>query len=355
MANSCSNWWHCPLYFSMSVTLAVIAISASIHSTPTNSTPSNHTIFHHSLSFNASRALKNQGFNAVAALLQIYPELFLTSPQSTVFAVPDSSISNVSVHPNLMKNLLKYQISPSNFTIQDLLKKPQNTCLPTLIHQKNIALTKIDPKQRSIEINNVLISHPNLFLDGPISIHGVLGPFSTLNLQDFYQDREISQPAICDAKFSRISNASEPTYVIEWNRIVRFLRSNGFLSFGIRLHSVLDGIVRDYPNLNSATIFAPLDFIFVTPSRPLLDQIVRFHIVPQRFEYLELNSLPEKAILRTLFSDKNLVITSSGYSKRVVAVNGVEIVSSDCFTSKHFVVHGISGAFSMEELIHTSI
>ncbi|KAI8009014.1 Fasciclin-like arabinogalactan protein 21 [Camellia lanceoleosa] len=346
MATSCSHWWHCPFYFAMSVILAIMAISASTHSTPNNSIPLNQSIIPNHLSFNASRALRRHGFNAIATLLQIYPEIFLSSPQSTIFAIPDTAISNASAHPNMLKQLIKYHTSPSKLPIHELLKKPQGTCLTTLVHQKNIAITKIDPKQGSIEINNVLISHPDLFLERPISIHGVLAPFSSL--LGFDRDWEITQSPICESK-----NSSESKNIVEWTHMVRLLSFNGFVSFAIGLHSVLDGILRDHPGLNSVTIFAPPEFIFVASSWPLLDRIVRFHMVPERFTFSELASLPEKSSLRTLVSDRKLMITTN--SKRGLTINGVEIAAPDIFSSEHFVIHGISRAFSMEELPTISI
>ncbi|KAF5948425.1 hypothetical protein HYC85_014382 [Camellia sinensis] len=64
----------------MSVVLAIMAISASTHPTPNNSIPLNQTIIPHRLSFNASRTLRRHGFNAIATVLQIYPEIFLSLP-----------------------------------------------------------------------------------------------------------------------------------------------------------------------------------------------------------------------------------------------------------------------------------
>ncbi|KAL6958284.1 hypothetical protein U1Q18_001411 [Sarracenia purpurea var. burkii] len=360
MATSCSHWWHCPVYFALSVTLAAIAVSEYIHSIPAAINP--HPAFNpHPISspnqtnnithttFIASRALQKHGFNAIATLLQLYPQLFLSSSQSTIFAIQDPSIFNkFPAQSKPMKLLLKYHTSPFKLPMAKLSKNPQGTCFPTLLPQKHIAITKTDPKSGSIEINNVLISHPDLFLDKHLSIHGVLGPFSSLNLRDIDEDWEIKQPRICDAKRGEIESKNP----INWTHIIRFLSSNGFVTFTIRLQSALDAILRDYPDLNSVTIFAPLDFLFVTPSWPLLDRTVRFHVLPKRFTYNELSSLPEKTSIKTLVPDKNLVITTSNaraYSKRVVvAINGVEVAAPDSFSSKNFAIHGISRAFSLE-------
>ncbi|XP_059664576.1 fasciclin-like arabinogalactan protein 21 [Cornus florida] len=347
MATSCSHWWHAPIYFAMSITLAVIAISAS---TPRNSISSNQPI-KHELSLNASLALRKNGFNVIATLLQVSPEIFLSSPESTIFAIQDSAISKVSVPPWVMKQLLQYHTSPSKISMQDLFKKPKGTCLPTLVHRKNIAITKINRKRPSIEINNVSISHPNMFLEGPISIHGVLGPFSSLH---FHKNWDIIQSPICDFNHSMVSNSSVSEEMVEWTRVVRLLSSKGLVSFSIGLNSVLDGILRDYPHLNSVTIFAPMDLVFVSSPSPLLDRIVRFHILPKRFTYIELASLPEKTSLRTLIPDKGLEITGCVNFTKVLAINGVEITAPDIFSSNKFQIHGIPRAFDMQELPRTS-
>lgn len=213
-------------------------------------------------------------------------------------------------------------------------------------------MTKNDAKKGSVEINDVLIAHPDVFLDGAISIHGVLGPFSRPELHETDQDWEITEPLVCDSHCGILSNSSKISD--EWTRMVRFLSSNGFVSFAIGLHSLLDGILQDYPDLNSATIFAPVEFVFVASSRPLLDKIVRFHILPKRLTFMELTSLPEKASLWTLLLNRNLVITSSASSKQVLAINGVKITAPDAFSSEHFVIHGISRAFSTETLFTIS-
>ncbi|KAA8524533.1 hypothetical protein F0562_010956 [Nyssa sinensis] len=353
MATSCSNWWHAPIYFALSITLAVIAISASIHSKPNNSIPLNQT-FKHELSLNASRALRQNGFNVIAAFLLISPELFLSSSESTIFAIQDHAISMVFVPSWVMKQLLQYHTSPSKLSMRELLKKPNGTCLPTLVPQKNIAITKTDARQQSIEINNVLISHPDMFLEGPISIHGVLGPFSSLDLRGTDQDWDITQSPICDSNSSATSKFNESMNMVEWTRIVRLLGSNGFVSFSIGLHSVFQGILQDYPDLSSVTIFVPMGLMFVASPSPFLDRIVRFHILPQRFTYRELASLPEKATLRTLIPDKNLEITTHVNFTQAVAINGVEIVVPDIFSSEKFMIHGISQAFNVEELPYIS-
>ncbi|KAL3509606.1 hypothetical protein ACH5RR_029007 [Cinchona calisaya] len=351
MANSCSHWWHCPFYFAMSVILAFVAITTNLHEETTNiSTPS----IRRGLSLNASKALRAHGFNVMATLLQISPELFLSSPESTIFAIQDSSISNLSGHlpPLAIKQLLQYHISPSKLPIQELLKKPQGSCLSTLVPNKNIEITKNAGDKLVIEINNVLVSHPDMFLEGPFSVHGVLGPFSSLGLHD-HIDQEwnfIDSPTCENFNQSHVLNSTnEMKNFVHWQRIIQFLSTNGFVPFAIGLQSVLDGILQDYADLSSVTIFAPPYFTIIALPTPLLDRVVRLHVLPQRFAYTDLASLPEKSSLRTLLSDETLEITRTN-SSQLLVVDGVQITGAEIFSSKEVMIHGISRALGMKKI-----
>ncbi|XP_031264654.1 fasciclin-like arabinogalactan protein 21 [Pistacia vera] len=343
MSPSCSQSWQAPIYFTLSAAvLAFMAISTAMHHTNTATPVTNPTTYQ--LSLNASRALRRSGFNIIATLLQVSPEIFMSSPNSTIFAIKDSAISKTSFPPWLSKDLLQYHTSPLKLSMNDLLKKPQGSCFPTLLNGQKIAITKIGAKKRLLEINHVLVSHPDMILEGPLSIHGVLRPFSSFNAQDSLQGWNYMQSPICDSNCRLVSDSNESKNVVEWSRIIRLLSSNGFVSFAIGLHSVLGGILEDHMNLNSTTIFAPLEFLFVASPSPLLDRIVRFHILPQRFTYKELDSLPDKALLRTIVAHQYLEITAGVNSTQGLCVNGEQIIAPDIFWSKKFVIHGISQA-----------
>lgn len=236
-----------------------------------------------------------------------------------------------------------------------LLKKPQGSCFPTLYPRKNIAITKIDGRQKSVEINHVLVSHPDVFLEGSLAVHGVLGPFSPLDPRDVQEGLDFIRSPICGSNSTLVSDVLESEDIIEWSRIIRLLSSNGFISFAIGLHSVLDGILEDYQGLNSVTIFVPPSLEVVASPSPLLERIVRFHILPQRLTYKELSSLPGRTLLRTLVSGQDLEVTAGGKFLQELIVNGEEIAAPDIFSSKKFVIHGISRAFAIGKLPNTSI
>ncbi|XP_050208026.1 fasciclin-like arabinogalactan protein 21 [Mercurialis annua] len=345
---SCSHWWHAPIYFTISVVLAFIAISTALKSPSSSSSP---LIINHTLSHNASAALRRSGsFNIIATLLSISPEIFLSSPNSTIFAIQDSSLTNASSSPLFLKHLLQYHTAPFSFSMADLLRKPQGTCFRTLFRHKNVALTKVDPHRRYLEINHVLVSHPDMFLQGNIAIHGVLGSFSSMGSQDYGRVLDsIIQAPICDANSSLVLEDKD---MIQWNRIVRLLSSNGFVSFAIGLNSVLDGILKDYSNLSSVTILSPPEILFVASPSAVLDKIVKLHILPQKVTYSELASMPYQSLLRTLLPNQPLQITG-GFNvteMQGLTINGVEIIAPEIFSSNRFIIHGISHAFNVAEL-----
>lgn len=327
-SSSCSHWWHVPIYLGMSATLVFIAITTANHPKPDDPIPTTN------LALNASKALRLQGsFHIFATLLHISPELFLSSNESTVFAIHDSAISNLSIPPWAMRQLLRYHAVPSALPMAELFKKPPGFCLRTMVDSKNLVITDNDMKSGSVMINNVPVSQPDMFLAGHLSVHGILKPFqsTTMSSCNFSLD---------NARVS-IPNAIDES--IEWIRIIRLLSSNRFIPFAIGLNAVLDGIMQDFKNLTSVTLFAPQDFGFTAlplPS-PILGRIMRLHIVHGRLTSLDLSAAENRSV-ETLIPGCNLKI---GRLSGVLTVNGVEITGPDKCSSKKFVIHGISRDF----------
>ncbi|XP_026458593.1 fasciclin-like arabinogalactan protein 21 [Papaver somniferum] len=351
MACSCSHWWHAPIYMIITVILAIVAVSPPNPKTHNPPTPP----IQHEISSNASLALRNSGFHFMATLLQISPELVLSSSSSssTFFAIRDETISNLSLPSRLLKDLLKFHTFPSKLTIQDLLNKTENTCLQTLLQGKNVTVTKIDKKQSTVEINGVLISNPGIFNQGPYIIHGVLAPFSPIN-RHLGSDHFI-QSSNCGS----ISNSGGKSRTrVSWNSILRTLSSNGFVSFAIGLNSVLNnGVHKKQLNMmNSVTIFAPAELSYVASSpSPLLEKIVMIHLVPGRWSYKQLLAASSSATpLTTLVPDIDLQITkfnsSTTENEEILSVNGVDITAPDVLHSNGFIIHRISRPIGMAKL-----
>ncbi|XP_056177444.1 fasciclin-like arabinogalactan protein 21 [Syzygium oleosum] len=347
---SCS-WWRLPIYSVVSVVLAFMAISASLRSTDESLVAPSSSPSLHQLHLNASRALRRAGFTAMAALLPVAPELFFSSPNATIFAIKDSFMANLSLTPWLMEEVLRYHTSPLKLSADDLLKMPQGSCLPTLLANKNVVITRSDAKRRLVEINRVAITHPNVFLGERLAIHGVLQP-----LLHKEQDLCLVQSVKCNRDPRPVSVVRKEPYLVDWGRVIRSLSSNGFVSFAIGLQSVLDGILDDNAHLASVTVFAPADFGFLASNSAILERMVRFHILPHRYTHEELTRLPDKASLRTLVPGRDLEIRrttascSANTNQRTrVAINGLEIGAPEIYKSRDFVIHRISRALEIAE------
>ncbi|CDY32044.1 BnaA03g60480D [Brassica napus] len=79
--------------------------------------------------------------------------------------------------------------------MEELLKKPQGTCLPTLLRHQSVQISTVDKESRTAEVNHVMISHPDMFLGDSLVIHGVLGPFSPLQPRMHH----IPQSSLCQS------------------------------------------------------------------------------------------------------------------------------------------------------------
>nr|KYP44309.1 Fasciclin-like arabinogalactan protein 21 [Cajanus cajan] len=283
----------------------------------------------------------------MADLLHHSPSFFKPPQNSTIFAIKDSAIKNTS-HPLwFLKTLLLYHTTTTSkpHSFDDLLHVPLGTCLPTLLRNKNVSLTKLDRATNTLEINHVPISNPNIFLADKLAIHGVLAPFYPLHPQDLLQrgfDSVIPSPT-CRSNGDAVNG-------VEWSKVVRSLSAKGYASFSLALHSVLDGIKKEYKGLGSVTVFAPPDLALLGYPSSFLDRAVRLHILPRRFSYQELTSMPVRTLLKTLVPDDSLEVDGVLDFVPGMVVSGVEIVAPDMLASQNFVVHGISRAFKMAEV-----
>lgn len=225
--------------------------------------------------------------------------------------------------------------------MDDLLKKPQGTCLPTLLHHKSVQISTVDQESRTAEVNHVRISHPDMFLGDSLVIHGVLGPFSPLQPHS----EHILQSSLCQNDTNKTSDDDYVPVKIDWIRIVQRLSSNGFVPFAIGLHSVLNRIVNDHhhKNLTGVTILATPYLVALSSASPFLYEVVRHHILIKRLTNKDLAKMPDKATVKTMDPYQDLIITRRDVnSSRDFMISGVEIVDPDMFSSSNFVIHGIS-------------
>ncbi|KAL9240372.1 hypothetical protein vseg_014599 [Gypsophila vaccaria] len=365
---SCSHWWHAPIYLILSVFLAIVSIS-SFHPPPPS--PSSSTVSltsPPSISSAATATLRSNNFSIMATLLQFSPQLFFLPSQSpppssaTVFAVSDAAFSNVSAAPSAVELLLKYHTLPVKLQFQELLRKENFSCLSTLIPSKNVSLIKIFDRVSStstVLINNVTVTHPDLFLDDFISIHGVFAPFTSFDHHpktDFFiNSPHCNNDISINNDFNHKNNQSlyHSKNAVEWVKMIRALSSSGFVSFAIGLNSVMRRVLNDNPGLGPVTVLAPFDFGYVGSSEWLLDRVVRYHVLTQRYTVSELAALPAHTLLTTLLAENAVEVTVNANVSHGLAVNGVDVVLPEMFSSRMFVVHGISRALDFLDHVDT--
>ncbi|CAH8389456.1 unnamed protein product [Eruca vesicaria subsp. sativa] len=339
----------CFVYFVLSVALAFIAVSTTLPPPPDSdiTKPNKPIPRHHPLSLNASKVLRQSNFKAIATLLHVSPEIFLSSssPNTTLFAIDDSFLFNTSSLPPLfLKQLIQYHTLPLRLPMKDILEKRRGTCLPTLLRHQSVEISTVDKESRTAEVNHVMISHPDMFLGDSLVIHGVLGPFFTLQP---HMDH-LPNSSLCQSETNKtivVEEEADPVK-LDWTRIIQLLSSNGFVPFAIGLHSVLNRIVTDqHKNMTGVTILATPSPVSLSSASPLLYDVMRRHILAQRLTNKDFSSLPDKAILKTLDPYQDLIITRRSVvnsSSPCLMISGVGIVAPDMFSSSNFVIHGIS-------------
>ncbi|XP_076960080.1 fasciclin-like arabinogalactan protein 21 [Bidens hawaiensis] len=298
---------------------------------------------------NASQVLQSNGFNFIANLIHVSPDLFLSTPESTIFAIPDSAMSNLSIPPYLTIELVTYHISPTKLTFQDLFSKPLHTCFNTMFQQHKISITKQDAQNQLLEINNVLITNPNMFIHESLTIHGVNGPFASFN----FHPQELDLP-ICNThdqtQYPNNTIVNKLDYTkAEWKMVVKFLISSGYAPFAFWLNNLLDEIIQDHPDLRTMTVFVPP--VIEQMSGTMMGKFVRAHIVPKKHSFKHLVTLQQGETMGTLCPGKDIEITGTvvNLSEELLLINRVEITSPDLLSSRSFVVHGIARSFAMDE------
>eukprot|EP01018_Ginkgo_biloba_P008743 Gb_23221 [translate_table: standard] len=303
---------------------------------------------------NASRALRKAGYNIMATALQISGEEILPPTPATLFAINDPALVNLSLPSWLMMDLLHYHTCPKKLIWETLMNKPLGACIPTLLRANNLVVTAVPGANRTLDLNGIPVSHPDIFTQGSLAIHGVHGAF--FNFRGLDDDALLpgfdSLPVTSCSSSSHINaSANGNPKTLTWPRVQAVLRAKGYLSFsmaiGLELAELIVG--QQKMNLSRITVFAPTDqsFAYVSSASPLLVDMLRFHIVPKRLMFRDLLRLPVGSKIQTIFPGHHLQITSSYDDNHSLTINGVPVLHPDAYSSKEFTIHGIHRAFDM--------
>ncbi|KAJ9177635.1 hypothetical protein P3X46_012835 [Hevea brasiliensis] len=298
--------------------------------------------------------LSHLGFNELSMAAPSLSSDSSTNPwsgPSTIFAPSDSSL-----HTCLscsIPNILREHIIPGLYTIDYLRKLAFGTKIETLSPGRCLTVTSTSIENATasatvekVFIGGVEITHPDLFNNGLIVIHGIQGFVAPLS------------PYSCDVE--RLNSLSIPFYMpdrasrqihnqpLAQPAILRLmlrdamlrLRNNGFsiLSLAIRVKYA------ELASLNNMTVFALDDVSIFSGSHSYISS-VRFHMVPDHFlTATDLEKLPVGATLPTLERGQSLVVTTAGGGGTAaypMRINYVRIKVPDVIRNLKIVVHSV--------------
>jgi len=343
---------------------------------------------------NASRALREAGgYNIIATSLEISADEILPPTSCTFFALSDDALNNLTLPSWLMMDLLHYHTSTHKLLWKTLSAMQLGSCIPTLLHGKNLVVTSNE--NGSVAINGVPVARPDLYTRGTFAIHGVAQPFFNPNASETSLETLIVTPcskALLTHTPNHNLRAPPPTsppqpqhfhrppmptdnlvpqsppappaedddsdsdshdfgVKVSWFKIQELLRSNGYISFSVAMQlEEMDLILaKDQNNVSHVTVFAPTDqnFAYVASSSSLLAAMIRFHVVPTRLRFSDLLRLPVGSGLPTLLPGRRLYITGAYDAEHPLTINNVPIVHPDVYSTHEVVVHGIFRPFNL--------
>ncbi|XP_073030572.1 fasciclin-like arabinogalactan protein 21 [Primulina eburnea] len=286
-----------------------------------------------------STILSTLGFQELSTAA-VAANLSTTTP-ITVFA---PSAASLLTCPSCSLPLLLQELSlPGLYPLHFLQTLIFGTKIETLAPNRCLTVTNNDKDK--VFVNGVEISHPDLFNNGLVVIHGLQGFVSHLS------------PVSCDVE--RMSSLSFPTQSLS-SRIVpspslsimRLMLKDAILRLRATGYSIASLAIRvkfvHLSELKSITIFALDDVSIFSGEGTSYLYNFRYHVVPnRRLTGAELVSLPTTTVLPTMDVGNNLVVTTAGGggSLAPMRINYVKIKTIDLMHNSRIVIHGISAAF----------
>lgn len=275
-------------------------------------------------------------------------DLISTTTQLTIFAPSDSSLltcPSCSSFPFL----LKQHSVPGLYPLRSLRSLAFGTKIETLAPNYCLTITIStssaagDEFSKIVLVNGVEITHPDLFDDGAVVVHG---------LQGFVPDLS---PLSCNVEpmislsFPQLQpSKSAPSSIMRLmlkDAILR-LRFTGFniLALALRVK------YRELSELKAMTVFAPHDFSILSSGGHMYLSNFRFHVVPNMLlKAQELTKLPRGTLLITMEAGRKLVVTiasrGDSTSSATVKINYVKVTTLDLIQNSRIAVHAVSVPF----------
>ncbi|KAG5531866.1 hypothetical protein RHGRI_026467 [Rhododendron griersonianum] len=259
----------------------------------------------------------------------------------TVFAPSDSSLLTCGPSCSLPLLLQEHTV-PGLFSLRYLRTLPFATKIETLAPDRCLTVTSSAPNASKVFVGGVEITHPDLFDDGLVVVHGLQGFVSHLS------------PFSCNIERTTSLSFPPPPPPQDASFVMRLMLKDAMLRLRLSGYSIVAVALRvKYPylvDLKAVTVFALNDAAIFSDVGHEYVTSFRFHIVPNRLLMAsDLEQLPAGTVLPTLNLGQELVVTTGGGSGGPfggpVRINYVRIERPDLMFNLKMVVHGLSMPF----------
>ncbi|PSR91014.1 Fasciclin-like arabinogalactan protein [Actinidia chinensis var. chinensis] len=255
----------------------------------------------------------------------------------TVFAPTDSSL--LTCPSCSVPVLLQEHTVPGLFHLRYLRTLAFGTKIETLATGRCLTITSTNNASK-IFVAGVEVTHPDLFNDGIVVVHGLQGYVSHLSPHSCSLERMTS------LSFLTPPPTQAPSFVM------RLMLKDAMLRLGISGYSILAVALRvkyaELMNLSAITVFALEDAAILSGGHEYVTDF-RFHVVPNRLLLAgDLEHLPAGTVLPTMDLGHELVVTTAGGGGPWAAptrINYVKINSPDLMYNLKMAVHGLSIPF----------
>ncbi|XP_020526106.1 uncharacterized protein LOC18439254 [Amborella trichopoda] len=349
--------------------------------------------------------LTNLGYTELAMAVPYLYDSYLSSwaGPATLFAIDDQAIRSCSRCSR--PQILKEHIIPGLFTYHHLSKLAHGTKIQTMSSDRCITVTSMNSTENTtnVLIDGVQITHPDLFNDALLAIHGLDGFVFPLSPQScFSQENSTQFPENYTSPFTYLpenytcantnstlnhtiplpyspenytspgphlpENHTSPLTYSPGNYTTRSparrktktpsLFPNNFPAITMR-SSLGDAMLRlrssgfsivglalrikygELVGLQNMTVFALDDRSILNGGYAYVHN-VRFHIVPDRYlKGSDLAQLHMGSILQTLVSGQDLVVTNPGSVRGSLRINFVPLKGCDVMYDSRILVHSI--------------
>ncbi|KAA8550251.1 hypothetical protein F0562_001935 [Nyssa sinensis] len=339
MATSSQRFILIAFIFLMSTTIGTaINDNSSNPSVP----PSSATLFDHQEHTNASTyllatILTDLGFQELATVV---PSLSATAWKgpTTIFAPTDSAL--LTCTSCSVPLLLQEHAVPGLFPLDYLRTLAFGTKIETLSPGRCMTITSTSANNNTTKIfvGGVEITHPDLFNNGLVVVHGLQGFLSHLS------------PLSCNIERMTSLSFPQPPLVPAF-LIMPMMLKDAMLRLHISGYNILSLALKvkysHLLDLRNMTVFALDDVSIFSGGHAYLSDF-RFHIVPNRLLMAaDLESLPPGTVLPTMEQGQELVVTTAGGRGPLtpMRINYVKIKNPDLMYNLKIAIHGVSMPF----------